>query len=288
MKPSALPALLLAAALARGISPVDLQAQSMRGFTTSRPVSGAPSPLRASLEFGAGRVTVRAGDDAVLYRMLLSYDAERFSPVQRFDQRTGMLDLGVASIGSGGIRVVSSDQLDQSARFEFSPAVPLILNASIGASDAELDLGGLALEEVTIRAGATRSVVDFSVPTTGTCREATFAAGAGELVIERLPQSGCPVVHLEGGIGRTVLDFSGKWSGNIRVEADVSIGSVALRIPRGIGLRISAERFLASMNADGMERTEEGWESPDFGLSERQIVLSIRASVAGVAVEWLD
>ncbi len=268
--------------------PVSLAAQTMRGYAVSRPVNGPPPTLRASLEFGAGKVQVDAGPAANLYRMLLSYDAERFSPIQRYDQRTGILELGVRTVGAGGLRVTSSEQLDQAARFEFSPDVPLILRASLGASHATVDLGGLMLEEVAISAGASRSVIQFSEPTIGECREATFTAGAGELVVEQLPQSGCDVVHLEGGVGRTLLDFSGEWQNDIRVEADVSIGTVVLRIPRGVGLSIAAERFLSSISAEEMERIEDGWQTADFARSDRKISVAIRAAVAGVVVEWLE
>ncbi len=278
----------LAGLLLATVPSVALSAQAMRGYSVSRPVNGSPPTLRASLEFGGGRVQVDAGSPANLYRMLLSYDADRFSPVQRYDQRTGILELGVMTVGAGGLRVTSADQLDQAARFEFSPDVPLILRASLGTSNATVDLGGLMLEEVAISAGATRSVIRFSEPTTGHCREATFTAGAGELVIEQLPQSGCGVVHLEGGIGRTLLDFSGEWQNDIRVEADVSIGTVVLRVPRGVGLSIAAERFLTSISADEMKRTSDGWETAGYADAKQKIAVAIRASVAGIVVEWFD
>ena len=41
-------------------------AQSMRSYTVARPVPAAPVPLRATVDFGAGRVAIRAGDPGQL------------------------------------------------------------------------------------------------------------------------------------------------------------------------------------------------------------------------------
>ncbi len=259
-----------------------LAAQSMRTLTTHRPlVPGAP-PTRAQLDFGAGRVVVRAGDGTDLYRMSLRYDTERYAPLQQYDARTGLLQLGVTSIGRAGIRVTSRRQLDQVARFEFAPDVPLSLAASLGASEASLDLGGLTLTDLEVRSGAVRGTVDFSRPTQGQCTRATFAVGASELDVLRLGNAGCALVRVEGGVGRAVLDFHGTWRGDMRVEAGLAMGQLTLRVPTSLGVRIVAERFLTAFSLDGLVREGDIWTTPGFAEAAQKLTVEVKTTLGGL------
>lgn len=265
-----------------------LSAQTMRNYSAGRPVAASQPPLRASLEFGAGRVLVRATTGNALYDARLRYDAERFTPIHQYQPLTGTLRLGLESIGRVGIRVTSRNQLEQVARFEFSPTVPLSLEASLGSSEAVLDLGGLTLNELYVRSGATRGTVDFTAPTIGECRQALFAVGAAELMAMHLANAGCERVRVEGGMGRAVLDFSGTWRRDVSVEAALAMGSLTMRIPRGVGVQVSAERFLTRLAIKGLERDGNVWRTPGFAQAARKMSLELKASVSGMEIEWID
>lgn len=266
-----------------------LHAQTMRNYSVGRPVAGASQPpLRALLEFGAGRVLVRASTGSALYDARIRYDAERFTPIHQYEPRTGALRLGLESVGRAGIRVTSRNDLEQVARFEFAPAIPLSLEAALGASEAVLDLGGLTLNDLHVRSGATRGTVDFTSPTLGSCRQAVFTVGAAELMAIRMANAGCQRVRVEGGMGRAVLDFSGTWRTNVTIEAALAMGSLTLRVPRSVGVQISAERFLTRLDVEGLVREGNNWRTPDFAGAERKVSLELKASVSGMDIEWID
>jgi len=279
---------LTAALLLAGAATGELPAQTLRNYSVSRQVGQVQPPLRASLEFGAGRVLLRAGTSGSLYDARLRYDADRFTPIHQYDPRTGALRLGLESIGRAGIRVTNKGQLEQVARFEFSPDVPLSLEASLGASDAVLDLGGLTLASLTVRSGASRGTIDFARPTRGDCRQATFVVGAAELLAMRLANAGCEQVRVEGGVGRALLDLSGEWRSNVRIEASLAMGSLTLRVPRGTGVQVSAEKFLTRLSTEGLERDGDGWRTAGFEQAVRKVRLDIKANVAGIEIEWID
>jgi len=224
----------------------------------------------------------------MLYDAKLRYDADRFTPVHRYEPRTGLLRLGLESIGRAGIRVTSRNQLEQVARFEFAPAVPLSLEAALGASEAVLDLGGLTLTDLLVRSGATRGTVEFTSATRGECRQATFVLGAAELLVLHLANAGCGRVRVEGGIGRAVLDFGGAWRRDVQVEATLAMGSLTLRIPRGVGVQVTAERFLTRLAIDGLVRDGDRWRTPGFVEADRKLSLELKASVSGIEIEWID
>jgi hypothetical protein len=276
---------LLAAALL--LVPAAATAQTMRAFTTARPASGE-SLLRATVDFGGGRFSLGPASDSSLYRALIRYDAERYAPVQRYNPHTGVLRIGVQAVGAAGVRVTSRAQLEQVGEFQFSREVPLSLEANLGASEATFDLGGLTLSDLTVRTGATRSTVDFSRPTRGDCRSATFSLGAGQLDVRHAAQSGCALITVTGGVSGATLDFGGTWRRNTSLVAELTMGSLTLRIPRGTGVEVRMDRFLAPFGAKGFERKGQAWITPGFADAPHKLRVELKTAMAGVEVEWID
>lgn len=262
-------------------------AQALRPFTTFRQMHGE-TRLDARLEYAAGSLRVVPGQPAELYRMDLHYDDDRFEPVSDFDAASGAVALGLRSLGGGGVRVVSRKQLEQLATVALSPRVDLALELNLGAADAEVELGGLRVSQLDLRAGASRAVVRFSKANGTRCRHATFSAGAAELSVLGLGNSRCDVIDFEGGIGSVLLDFSGEWRSNARVGVEMAIGGLTLRLPRQVGIRLTMDRFLSSFEPAGLVSRDGAFVSPNYDRSSRRLDLVISTAVGDVTVEWVD
>ena len=133
-------------------------AQSWRPYSTFRQLHGE-TRLDAQLEFAAGMLKVTPGRQAELYRMQLSYDAERYVPLSQYEGSASTVRLGVESAGYAGLRVVSRNQLRQKALVELSPRTDLALDLNLGAGEADVDLGGLRINRVRVETGASRATV---------------------------------------------------------------------------------------------------------------------------------
>ena len=264
-----------------------LRAQTMRPFTTFRQLHGE-TRLDARLEFVAGRLRVGPGRGTELYRMNLAYDADRFVPLSRYDPASGTALLGVEPVGGPGLRVVSRHQLQQDAEVQLSPQSDLALAVSLGAVEADLDLGGLRLMELRLEAGASRSVVRFSRPNPIRCRSADISAGAAEVSILELGNSRCDRLRVEGGIGRMTLDFGGAWTGSQRAELSLAVTELRLRLPRKVGVRITMDRFLASFDPGGLIRRGNEWVTPGYDQAERHLDLALKTTVGGVRIDWTN
>lgn len=262
------------------------QAQTMRSFTATRAASGEKL-LRATLDFHAGNARVSGVPGDQLFQVLMRYDAERFVPVQQFEPRSGTLHLGLAPVGAVGVRVTSRAQLSQTAAFSFSRDVPLALTANFGASEAELELGGLTLTSLDVHASATRGTVNFGTPNRGSCRMANFSVTAGQLDIRRVANSNCREILVEGAAGKAILSFDGSWNGDVTLTVNMSMGGLTLRLPSGTGVRINSNRFLSTLNADGLVREDGGWVSTGYAQAQHKLMVELKTSVAGVNLEWL-
>jgi Cell wall-active antibiotics response 4TMS YvqF len=272
-------------ALAAGWTSVS--AQSMRSFATFRQLHGE-TRLRADLDYRAGGLRITPGRANELYRMDASYDEHRYSPISTYDAARGAVTLGLQPAGEGGLRVVSGRQLRQDANVAFAPSVDLDLDLTLGAVQADIELGGLNLTELTMEAGASQAVVRFSQPNLSRCRAAEITAGAAELTVLGLGNSRCDRFALEGGMGRVTLDFAGAWTSSTEAEIRMAVGELTLRLPPKVGVRLTLDRFLASFDPAGLVRTGNAFESPGYDRAERRLDIGVTTAVGGVKVEWVE
>lgn len=276
---------LVLAVLALAAGATGASAQSMRSFATFRQLHGE-TRLRADLEYRAGGLRIAPGRPNELYRMDASYDEERFSPTSSYDAARGAVSLGLQPAGGGGLRVVSTRQLRQDANVAFAPSVDLDLDLTLGAVQADIELGGLSLTRLALETGASQAVVRFSQPNRSRCRSAEITAGAAELTVLGLGNSRCDRFALEGGMGKVTLDFTGAWTSSTSAGIKMAMGELTLRLPRQVGIRLTLDRFLASFDPAGLVRSGGAFQSPDYERAERRLDIEVTTAVGGVRVEW--
>jgi len=262
-------------------------AQTMRPFSTLRQLHGE-TRLDARVEYAAGGLRLAAGRPNELYRMDLSYDENRYVPLSDFDAARSDVALGLRPAGEGGLRVVSREQLRQTASVTFSPRVDLSLDVTLGAVDADIELGGLRLAALALKTGATRAIVRFSQPNGTRCRSATLGAGAAELSVLQLGNSRCDRIDFEGGVGKVTLDFGGGWTSSSRVTVKMAVGELTLRLPRQVGVKILLDQFLSTFEPAGLERRGTSYVSAGYDRAERKLDIDVTTAVGGVEVEWVD
>jgi Cell wall-active antibiotics response 4TMS YvqF len=275
------------AALALSLWATSASAQSIRSFTTFRQLHGE-TRLRAELDYRAGALRVAPGRSSELYRMDAAYDEDRYLPTSAYDAARGAVALGLRPAGEGGLRVISTRQLRQDANVAFSSAVDLDLEVALGAVDADLELGGLSLSELSVQAGASQAVIRFSQPNRSRCRAVEVTAGAAEVTVLGLGNSRCDRIDFEGGMGKVTLDFDGEWSTSTEARVKMAVGDLTLRLPRTVGVRLTLDRFLASFDPAGLVRTGNSFQSPGYERAERKLDIDVVSAVGGVRVEWAD
>ena len=275
------------AVLALAAGATSATAQSMRSFATFRQLHGE-TRLRAALDYRAGGLRITPGRANELYRMDASYDDSRYSPTSTYDAARGVVTLGLQPAGEGGLRVVSTRQLRQDATVAFAPTVDLALDLTLGAVQADIELGGLSLSALRMEAGASQAVVRFSEPNLSRCRGAEITAGAAELTLLGLGNSRCDHVELEGGMGKVTLDFGGAWTSSTTAKIKMAVGELTLRLPRKVGVRLTLDRFLSSFEPAGLVRAGNAYQSPGYDRADRKLEIAVTTAVGGVKVEWAD
>lgn len=257
------------------------QAQSMRTVTTSRQLEGEER-VQVDVSFGSGRVSVRPVDEDLLYRMTLRYDEDRFEPVSDYsDQR---LRVGVESISGPRFRGRGeSGELG----LELTRDVPMDLDLELGAVQAEVDLGGLALTSLELRTGASESTVEISEPNREAIETARFEVGAAEFTLRRLGNLNAERVEVDAGVGALTLWLDGEWQRGTRLAIDMGIGALELRVPEGLGIQLHKDSFLTALDSEGLVKRGDTYESLDWSEAEHQVTIDLDAAFGSVKVVWI-
>lgn len=273
---------ILAALAALLTIPTALEAQSWRTVTMSRQL-GDHDDLRVSVEYGAGLFSVRSVDEGLLYRMHLEYDEDRFEPVAKFSGNH--LQLGIETRRRG--LDVDTDEAGE-LRLELARGVPMDLDLEFGAVKADLDLGGLALTDLDLSTGASESDVDISEPNPSRIETARFEVGAAEFRAHNLGNLNADRIEVDAGVGSITLGLDGRWQRDARVDIDMGLGSLELRVPEGLGIRLRKDSFLTSLDSEGLVKRGDVYESLDFDRADRRVTIELDAAFGSVSVVWIN
>jgi hypothetical protein len=67
----------------------------------------------------------------------------------------------------------------------------------------------------------------------------------------------------------------------------MTVGELALRLPRDVGIRIRMDRFLASFPSEGWTRQGTTYLSAGYARARRHVDIDLTSTLGGVTVEWL-
>jgi hypothetical protein len=249
-------------------------------FNASRQSAGEDL-LRVKLEYGAGTLTMAPGVSGLLYNANMRYDAGAFSPIHTYGD--GRLRLGFESANVRG-RSMKSGHLN----VQLGPDVPVELELQFGAAEANIDLGGIRVRQLDVQTGASRTVLNVAEPNRETCRRAEFQVGAARFHATGLGNLRTEQLGVHGGVGDVLLDFTGEWATDMTAEVNMGLGSLTLRMPHGLGVRIVRTGRLSSFDSEGLTKRGEAFYSADWETAQHKLSLNINAALGSVRVAWVD
>lgn len=258
-----------------------LQAQELRTVTMSRQLTSR-GEMHVSVEYGAGRFSVRSLDEGLLYRMRLTYDDQTHRPLAEL--RGDRLELGVESVGNRRFRGTHEAA---ELVLELARGVPMRLDLEFGAVRADVDLGGLDLVGLELSTGASESTIDVSEPNRARLATARFAVGAAEFTARRLGNLNAERIELDAGVGSLTLWLDGEWRRDARLSIDMGLGSLELRVPEGLGIQLRKDSFLTSLDSEGLVKRGDTYESLDWIRAARKVTIDLDAAFGSVEVVWI-
>jgi hypothetical protein len=166
-----------------------------------------------------------------------------------------------------------------SYELEFGKERPFALTIETGASDFDLDLGGVPLSRLMVRQGAGKFELGFPQPNPEPMELLEISSGAAAIELENLANANFSEMRLSGGAASYELDFDGVLSQDAEVSLETGISGVVVSVPTSTAARVTAETTLGSVDVgDGFTKSE-GAFSTEAALRGDRPVLRIRAGV---------
>lgn len=274
-----------AAAIAFAVAlPAAANAQTWRTLDVSRQLRDT-TELHVHVQYAAGRFTLRAAEQPVLYAMHLRYDEDRTSPLHAFDAAAGTLDIGIKDVSTTWTEQRSDRDAKGQMSLTLAPTVPIDLAMTMGATAADIDLGGLTLRGLHVESGATDETLDFSVPNRARMGAVSMDVGAASFTARNLANANASSVHVKGGVGALDLGFGGTWTGDLDASVQVTLGKITLRIPRDVGVQLDLQRFLTSFDNDGLIKRDGSYFSPNWDTAKYHLRLHVQTTLGGVVID---
>jgi hypothetical protein len=258
----------------------DAAAQDWRTITQMRQATGSDELLQVAVQYGAGNLQLGAGDPGLLYRATMRYDAEAFEP--ELEYRSGRLRLGLEDVRVRG-RNIRAGELN----IRLGPEVPVDVQLEFGAARANVDLTGLRVRGLRLATGASETVLRVSTPNTELCRLVDLDVGAAKFQAVGLGNLNAGRLTFSGGVGEVTLDFTGDWNTDMSATVRMGLGSLTLRVPRGLGLQVRKAGLLVGFDSQGLIKRGDVYESEDWTQAEHQLTIDIDAAFGSIRVAWV-
>ena len=232
--------------------------------------------LETTLDFGAGELELKStGRSSSLFEGRFTFRPGRIEPEVRYStsRTVGRLDLETHSIK----KLFSDHDGKNEWDLRFSPDVNHAFDIDLGACEAKLDFSGLPIEEMKFDLGAGDCKVFFKSPNPVEMRRLEINTGASELVIIGLGNARFQKLDFDGGVGDFTLDFSGDFEGDRYADISVGLGSIVIRFPPDLGVRVRKDGALSSVDFDpDLEEVSDGiWESSNYARAKNRLVIDL-------------
>lgn len=241
------------------------------------PLSGAESAT-VKVEFGAGELDIEAGDPDSLFAGRFRYNVEQWKPSVTYEE-------GELTIEQGGTKRewgIPTGNTRNEWELEFSPQIPIEMKIDIGAGAANLDLSGLGLLELNLRMGAGDFQVRFDESNPVEMGDLTLETGAAKLDIRGIGYASPEKATVNGGAGEITLDLTGAWSNSSEVDITAGVGSITLRLPDDVGVRVETDGGLTNVEAGEFRRTDGAYVNDAFGETEVELRIHVTTGVGNL------
>jgi hypothetical protein len=196
---------------------------------------------------GAGELYVAPGARGALLQGVIHYNVEEFEPHIISEDGYVQLRQGENESGEYTFPDITGDVENTWDLQLGNTAMELIL--TVGASRSEIELGGLAINDLRVTQGASDFELTFSEPNQIEMSTLRFTGGASDAKLNELANANARDIIFTGGVGRYTLDFSGELQNDLYVKIEAGLGGVIIIVPEGTAARADFEGTLADVDA---------------------------------------
>ena len=92
---------------------------------------------------------------------------------------------------------------------------------------------------------------------------------------------------MDAGVGDIDLDFTGEWRRDARISIDMGLGTLTLRFPKGLGVKLVKDTLLTPLDSEGLIKNGYAYYSLDYDEAECQVTVDVDAAFGSIHVVWV-
>lgn len=194
------------------------------------------------LSFGAGDLKLNPGAEK-LVEGTATYNYPDFEPVIKSDE--GNVNIRV------GNKEFNSFPAFKNLKNEWDLKLgdtPMDLTVESGAYNGELELGGLSLNNLTIRDGAANVELAFSEPNLVEMSTLRYETGASDVKVSGLANANFSIFDFSGGAGDYTFDFSGELQRDASIKIASGFSNIIISIPEDVDAVATIDSGASNIN----------------------------------------
>lgn len=220
--------------------------------TIAVPLPASTGLPQVRLRFGAGQLSVKAGERRRLIEGEAEYNNELFRPSIRQEGSRVELTTGDGKMELKEFIDLWSSVKDHLNRWNLRLApVPMELEIDSGASSTRLDLGGLPIKALRISQSFSDIALDFAKANPVEMDTLSFGGGASWCSLKNLANANAGRIVFQGGGGDFTLDFSGKLRRDMLVKIEAGAGELTLVFPESASVEVETHTGLTVVDIRG-------------------------------------
>lgn len=212
------------------------------------PVPGENLSTDVLVEFGAGKLILQPGASDGLVMGTATFNVDGLEPQVTSSGSEVSIKQDTYEFKLGGLPNLKD--VENTWELFFSNA-PVSLDIRAGAFEGQLELGGMAIEDLKIFSGASNVALSFSAPNLANMNQMQYTTGASKADLTGLSNANFSLMKFEGGVGDYTLDFSGTLMRDASVQINAALSNLKIIIPPGIPTTLQIEGSLTNVDARG-------------------------------------
>jgi hypothetical protein len=252
-----------------------LEAGEMQDERETIPLSDAESAT-VEIVFTAGELEIGAGASGQLFSGHFQYNVEQWAPEVTYEN-------GVLTVEqSGEDWGIPTANVHNEWKLGFTSEIPLDIDLEAGAGEGELDFTGLQLTALDLDLGAGHFEVRFDEPNDVEMSDLRVNTGASKLEVTGIGHAGPEQVSVQGGVGDMILDFTGAWPRSADVQITAGVGSVTLRLPDNVGVRVETQGGLSNVEVSDFELVDDAYVNDALGQAQIELHIQVTTGIGNL------
>lgn len=210
-------------------------------------IPGNTQSYLVTLSFGAGSFKLNPGAEGAVVSGTATYNVEDFKTKVTVNQN--VIHLKQGNLKLGGFPNFK-DKVRNDWVLQLSNA-PMRLSVNAGAYSGKYELGGLALENLSITDGAADVDLTFSSPNLVDMDTFYYTTGASSVKLIGLANAHLAEMKLRSGAGDYLLDFTGDLWSDASITVESGLSNVTIVVPAGVSAQVTFEEGLSNIDVKG-------------------------------------